>query len=496
VVWIVIGVACAIRIAVIWRGFFWQDDYIHIWTAWNAPAGELILQNWNGHREPAAFAIQWLLARAAPQIWWPAAVVLSAIAVATTVGFWLMLRRWGANPLAGMLFAAWPATLVAQQWLSAGLETVPLLLMCAAGYLLARPARWTPLWVGLLAATAWLFHERAVYIAPVLFAIAVFYSGPRAWRDNRGSWLVLSAVTACALVLRAWDARPGQTGGTSVPGAFWTAGPGSVLGSVLGWLPFDGHSVVPRNPGLWAVAVLAVWMALLVTGVALRPRQTLLVAGVTAGFLAVEVLSFVALRGGFAGSLLAADPRFTLVTGTVLIAGLGTFAWPAWTGAVSLLGCAGMLAYPATPGRDWFRPLPPGVELAATPSPPEMLGHFFFTTRGPRVELGTTRTLLQVGPSPPAFPEVSRRPQQVTTDGRVTPLRFTPLLADPRRQCGVIDVPDLDAGVRVVRLDLLEPGPVNGVVVPAGPVFVLPPPGPVRLTGPCTDGVVVGIPGR
>ena len=75
-------------------------------------------------------------------------------------------------------------------------------------------------------------------------------------------------------------------------------------------------------------------------------------------------------------------------------------------------------------------------------------------------------------------------------------LTFTPLLRDPARQCGALQVPALDAGVRVVRLQVLAAGDVNGVPVQPGPVYVFPPPGPVQITSPCTDGVEVGIPGR
>mgnify|MGYP000852443291 FL=1 len=490
--WAVIAFTCVLRIVVIWGSFFWQDDYIHIWTAWNAPASDLIGQNWNGHREPASFAIQWALARFAPQVWWPAAVVLCLIAVMTTVGFWLMVKRWAgvtpASAAAAILFAAWPATMMPQAWLSAGLETVPLVLMFAAGWLLASPRSWTPWAVGGLAVLAWLFHERAVYFLPVLLAIAVFFGGVR---KNRTSWWVLAAVTAGALILRAVDDLPGRAGGASVPGALWSAGPGSLLRSVLGWLPYEARTPVPVNAGLWAVAVLVVWMILLLIGLSTAPRHTALVAAVVAGFLVVEVLSFVWLRGGFAGGGLAADPRFTLITGTVLLAGLASFAI-AWrpvvwvAAALALVGCWSIwrMSLPEDPGRAWLASARQARgDLAPTPSPPAMLAHFFFTTQPPVYELGTTRTLLQVGAQPPAFPERTTRPVQVDASGQPGPMVFTPLVVSDGRQCGRVQVPAFDAGVRVVRV---------------GQEYVFPPPGPIAdiaIAG-CVNTVEVGIPGR
>lgn len=495
-VWSVIAVTCAIRLSVIWGSFFWQDDYVHIWTAWNAPAGELILRNWNGHREPAALAVHWLLARAAPQVWWPAALVLSVLAVATTAGFWVMLRRWGGvtpgTAIAAILFAAWPATMIAQAWLSAGLELAPLALMFAAGALLAHPRRWTPWAVTGMAVLAWCFHERAVYFLPVLLAVAAFYTGRRAWRDNSASWLALAAVTVVALGLRLGDELPGRAAGASVPGAMWTAGPGSLLRSLVGWLPFEGRTVLPAAAGLSAVGFVMLWMVLLLVGLAEAPRRTALVAGVVGGFFVAETLSFVWLRGGFGGSALAADPRFTLVTGAVLLAGLGSFAI-AWRPAVwiatglAAVGCWSLLRIGQAddPGRAWLASaaqLPAGAELAATPSPPAMLSHFFFTA-DPVYELGTTRTLLQVGPHPPDFPQRSRAPLQVDERGDIGALRFTPLVVAEGKQCDVAVIPEFDAGVRVVRL---------------GSQYVFPQPGPiapVAIDG-CVDSVEVGIPGR
>lgn len=497
-VWSVIAVTCGIRLWVIWGSFFWQDDYVHIWTAWNEPAGDLILRNWNGHREPAALAVQWSLARAAPQVWWPAAVVLGLLAVATTVGFWLMLKRWGGvTPItagAAILFAAWPATMVPQAWLSAGLELVPLALLFAAGILLARPRRWTPWAVAGLAALAWCFHERAVYFLPVLLAIAVFYSGRRAWHDNVASWLALGGVTVVAVGLRLGDDLTGRAAGASVPGAMWSAGPGSLLRSVAGWLPFEAtRTVVPVVAGLSAVVFVMLWMALLLVGLSVAPARTLLVAGVVAGFFVVEALSFVWLRGGFAGPGLAADPRFTLVTGIVALAGLGSFEITyrpvVWVAAgLAAVGCWSLLriGQAEDPGRAWLaaaRRLPPGAQLAATPGPPGMLSHFFFTTDPPVYELGTTRTLLQVGPQPASFPQRSTSPLHIDEQGVIGPLRFTPLVVVEGRQCGVAVVPRFDTGVRVVRL---------------GALYVFPPPGPIApvpIHG-CVDSVEVGIPGR
>ena len=276
-----------------------------------------------------------------------------------------------------------------------------------------------------------------------------------------------------------------------MPGALWSAGPGSVLRSVIGWLPYDARTPVPVNAGLWALMILVVWMVVLLIGLSTAPRQTLIVAGVVAAFLVVEVLSFVWLRGGFAGGGLAADPRFTLITGTVLLVGLASFdiMWkPVVWVAVGLagVGCWSMwsMAVPQDPGRDWLAAARQARgDLAATPSPPAMLGHFFFTTEPPVFELGTTRTLLQVGPQPASFPPRSRAPQQVDVTGSVGPLEFTPLVVAEGRQCAVVLVPEFDAGVRVVAV---------------GDEYVFPPPGPIEpitIDG-CVDRVEVGIPGR
>lgn len=112
-----------------------------------------------------------------------------------------------------------------------------------------------------------------------------------------------------------------------------------------------------------------------------------------------------------------------------------------------------------------------------------MLAHFFFTTQPPVYELGTTRTLLQVGARPPAFPERTTRPVQVDASGQPGPMVFTPLVVSDGRQCGRVQVPAFDAGVRVVRV---------------GQEYVFPPPGPIAdiaIAG-CVNTVEVGIPGR
>ena len=142
------------------------------------------------------------------------------------------------------------------------------------------------------------------------------------------------------------------------------------------------------------------------------------------------------------------------------------------------------MAVPEDPGREWLASARQvRGDLAATPSPPAMLGHFFFTTEPPVYELGTTRTLLQVGPRPARFPQRSRAPQQVDVAGVVGPLMFTPLVVAEGRQCGLVRVPQFDAGVRVVRV---------------GDEYVFPPAGPIAdiaIDG-CVDTVEVGIPGR
>ena len=390
--------------------------------------------------------------------------------------------------------------------------------MFLAGWLLARPRAWTPPAVGLCAVLAWGFHERAVYFLPVLFAVAWLYESNgryqgamAAWRRNRASWITLTVVTALALAVRIGDGLPGREGGASVPGAMWAAGPGSVLRSVLGWLPYDAgqRTVVPAGLGLWALLVFAVWMIALLIGLTFDPRRTVLLGAMVLTVFVVEVLAFTALRGGFSGSLLAADPRFTLMTGTLLLAGLGSYRKlprAVVPGALVLacLGCWSMwqIGRPDDPGREWLaaaRQTPADAELAATPSPPGMLAHFFFTTEPPVYELGTTRTLLEVGPQPYNFPQVAVDPLQVAQDASLEPLQFTPLRTDSRRQCGAVRPPALDAGVRVIRMALTGPALVEGIPVRSGVAYLFPPPGEVpvlQVRGACVDGVDVGVPGR
>jgi hypothetical protein len=290
----------------------------------------------------------------------------------------------------------------------------------------------------------------------------------------------------------------------------WSAGPGSMLRSVLGWLPFDTgqRAVVPISAGLWAVLVLGVWMVILLIGLATDPARTLLTVAVVAGVFVVEVLSFVLLRGGFAGAALASDPRFTLVCGTLLLAAVGSFsigsrAAVAGSCALAAVGVWSMwrIGEPSDPGRQWLVDaceVPEYAVLAATPSPPRMLAHFFFSQDPPVYELGTTRTLLQVGPAPARFPDIASRPLQVAESGVIGPLRFTPVMTDQTRQCAAVQIPELDAGVRVVQLSLDGPGRLNGARV-GTTAYLFPAPGPmpeVTVAGACVLRIEVGVPGR
>ena len=343
IVWVSIAVTAVLRTVVIFRSFYWQDDYVHIWTTWNAPASEMILQDWNGHREPLAFGIQWVVAHFWPHVWWPAALILVLLSTALPIAFWLAARGIAgvtpASATAAVGFALWPGLLIPETWFSAGLETFSLLAIIAAIAVHTRRLRWSTWLIVAMLIVGFGFNERALFMLPVLFATAYLSShgGPvsrcrQAFRADTRLWVAL-AVTTAALAGLAVAGSPGSSGGEPAPLAdvirgLWFAGPGGLVNDVAGMNLFwpDERSTLPSGTPVWAVVLTAiVWGCLIVVASLRDAAQLAHSAGVICVFLVVETAAVAMLRGGFIGPTVHQDPRYYLITGTVLLLSVASF---------------------------------------------------------------------------------------------------------------------------------------------------------------------------
>ncbi len=471
IVWVSIAVTAVLRAVVILRSFYWQDDFVHIWTTWNAPASEMILQDWNGHREPLAFGMLWVVAHFWPHVWWPAALILVLLSTALPIAFWLAARGIAgvtpASATAAVGFALWPGLLIPETWFSAGLETFSLLAVIAAVAVHTRRLRWSTWLIVALLIVGFGFNERALFMLPVLFATAYLSShgGPasrcrQAFRADTRLWVTL-AVTTAALAGLAVAGSPASSGGEPAPLAdvirgLWFAGPGGLMNDVAGMNLFwpDERSTLPSGTPVWAVVLTAIVWGCLIVAAALRDAAQLAhSAGVICGFLVVETAAVAMLRGGFIGPTVHQDPRYYLITGTVLLLSVASFgATRSGPGArtagwlmvpIAVIVVLGSLASMAgiavttdgTRSRSWLASArasfvgPSAPPLVPTPSPPFMLSGMFIgtTAEGVEFELGTTRTLLGVGSDQPRLMESTLFPVGADFRGAVAPVTVAPV---------------------------------------------------------------------
>lgn len=469
IVWGTIAVTTIVRAVVITRSFFWQDDYIHIWTAWNAPAEDLILQEWNGHRQPLTFAVMWVLARLWPQIWLPSAFTLVLLAAALPVTFWLAVRgllgaKWPAV-IATVGFCLWPGLMIPEAWLSSGLETFSLLAILLALALYARASRLRSAMIVLLLVVGVGFNERALFMVPVLFAVGYLFAqgSPRSrlrlvYRNDRGLWWTLAFLAVLLFGLSralasGWTGGQPATAGDAVRG-LWYAGPAGVMRDVLGVNPFwpDERTTLPGPIPLWALALCAaLWAALALLGLRWDRRQLGQCTLVVLVLLVMETGVVALFRGGFIGPQMHQDPRYYLLTGTILFLAIASFGaheprreppswWTAPFAVVAVLGFfASSIAIARTTNgeqpRQWLASArrqfsgEGKAPLVPTPSPANMISPMFFGTAdsGLQFELGTTRTLLAVGPEQPRIMTSTIVPVGADLSGRLAPVTVWPL---------------------------------------------------------------------
>jgi hypothetical protein len=469
IVWVSIAVTTVVRAVVISRAFFWQDDYIHVWTAWNAPAEELILQEWNGHRQPFSFAITWVLARLWPQEWLPAAAMLVLVSALLPTMFWLAVRtlvglRWSAV-IATVGFSVWPGLLIPQTWLTSGLELFALVAILAALWVFASRHRSRTVLITVLLVVGFGFTERALFLLPVLLAGGYLVAGGSVrsrvtgvYRGDRLLWWVLSLTTLLLLVVTrllssgSAGGRPATAG--EILRGLWYAGPSGMMRDLLGLNAFwpDERTTIPGPIPVWVFALSAVlWMVLLVVGFRWSRSQLGHCLLVTGSFLVVETVIVGLFRGGFIGPQVHQDPRYYELSGTLVLLCLASFGrypplrrpptwWLAPIAVVSVVGfLASALAIARTVNgevpRAWLAMAraqftgPGSPDLVSTPSPPNMIVPIFvgIDESGAEFEYATTRTLLEVGPEQPRMMTSTIFPVGADLTGRVAPVALSPV---------------------------------------------------------------------
>lgn len=445
IVVVAIIVTTFVRAVVIGRSFFWQDDYIHIWSAWNRNATDMILQEWNGHREPLSFATFWILSRVWPQQWVPAAVLLILLAILLPIAFWVTVRRLGGGPTTATVaatvgFCLWPGLLIVQTWLSAGLEAFTLLILLSALAVYAFDGRYRVLTILALVVLASGFNERSLFIPVVLFLVAYLFAagspGARCrtvYRSDRGLWWGLAAVAGALFALSRIFAS-GWTGGrpagiVDTARGLWYSGLLGVMKDLAGinflW-PAERTTMPASTPAWCFLLVLLVSICVLVIALMVSPGQLGHCALVVGLMWLLESAAVDQYRGGFIGPAVHQDPRYYMLTATVVLLGVASFAqrgdsqrvavrWLLAPVAAFVVVGSLVSAYAIARTTEGSRPKswlatargafvgPDAPPMVPTPSPSFMISPFFIgtTESGERFELATTKTLLAVGEKQP-----------------------------------------------------------------------------------------------
>ncbi len=354
------AVLTVIRVGSSW---WWQDDLNMLAIVADRPLSvDLVIQDYNGHLQPASWLMAWLVTHFAPFAWWPAVTVQTGLVVATDVALLLLLQRlFGSRPAILVPLAAFCASTVpiaATVWWAAGMQWLPVMLSLAlalyfhVGYVDSGRRRDA---VGAVAAVAGgLFaFEKALTVVTVIVLVTVLYLVPgpflrRPWRELRQRpkywaaqgvlaagystfYLIHSTATDVFIHSSATEAgaapRPGLVDTLRLGSdlVFQTLLP-SILGGPLEWYAGAASgSSWPMAPSLFLHLT---WLigAIVVIGSVMARRgawRAWLIMGI---YLAATVVMLSQARGGFIGPSIGRDVRYS--TDLALLAPLcAALAW-------------------------------------------------------------------------------------------------------------------------------------------------------------------------
>lgn len=315
--------ALAVRGWVLLSGYFYWDDFIFMSRAARLPllSREYLTHAHDGHLMPAAFAATWAVERLAGlHFLLPATVMAAVQAGAWWAWYRLLVRLFGRRPLilaplALVLFS--PLAMPSAVWWAASLNGLPLQLGLIVGahglvsWLGADRGRGTALMVATTMATL-LFFEKAVLLAPALFALAVVLAPPgpvlgsiRATLVDGGRlWLALFGITAAHVVLYLVVVGKQPAAPESWGTALSILGRGLVVavlptlvGGPLSWQAIGFGSAIAMPPSWLAWGSAGLFLLVVAATSWLRPRARL--AWMFAlGYVTADLLLFIAGRLG------------------------------------------------------------------------------------------------------------------------------------------------------------------------------------------------------
>jgi hypothetical protein len=335
---LVVAAAVGLKLYVLTQSYFVEDDYLFFASAYASDLGpDYLLTLHKGHLMPGALFLVYLQTTFWPYEWWVSAGSMLAFQAAALLGFfrllWELFGRRPALLVPLTVYALAPLTVPVLGWWSAALNAVPfqLALVLAAlwtvRHLRTGDARFA--WWALGAVVfGMLFTVKAMFLPPVLFAVAAAFLYPgaplvavrRAWVVHRPLWTAMGVLFAAYALFYLARMRAGGGGeGAGVPesepalamlrGLLTEVFPVGALGGPPEWGPVTptGGLVDPSGPvvlGAWAVFAVIVLASLWLRRRAWRAWALLL------GYLVVvDIVPTVIARGRFQ-EVAAADPRY------------------------------------------------------------------------------------------------------------------------------------------------------------------------------------------
>jgi hypothetical protein len=326
------------------RGWFLIDDLAFIDRAstmafWSR---DYLLESWNGHFMPGAFAVVRVFTDLWPMNHTPVVLASTALQVVVGMVVFLLLRElFGPRrvilvPL--MIYLLSPITLPAFLWWAAALNQLPQQLATAAALLLhLRYLRTGRIRLGIYAAATLfgglLFSEKTLLVFPLIPAMTVFYftGGPplarvrNAWLRH---WKVWTAYLVVGLGYSGYYlgqvALPSNQGGTSAAGTVavaFSAFGHALLPGIFGgpWRWFGvGAGGIADPPDAAVLIVGLCTCAVIWVSISFRHRAVFAWL-IIAGYALVNVALLAATRASLLGPIIGAEYRYSTDLALILV---------------------------------------------------------------------------------------------------------------------------------------------------------------------------------